>query len=48
MHEPSFSQIRPRLGCFFRTFSPSCFQIRSTRLWFTGQPSALRIPVIIR
>ena len=48
MQEPSFSQILARVGCFFGTFSPSCFQIRSTRLWFTDQPSALSIPVTIR
>jgi hypothetical protein len=31
MHDPSFSQSRPRLGCFWGTFSPSRFQIRSIR-----------------
>ncbi len=42
IQDSSFSQILPFWGCFFGTFSPSCLQIRSTRLWFTGQPSALR------
>ncbi len=32
MQGPSFSQIRPRFGCFLGAFSPSCLQIRSTRL----------------
>ena len=31
-HEPSANHSRPRLGCFVGTFSPSCRQIRSTRL----------------
>ncbi len=39
MHEPSLSHNRPRFGCRLGTFSPSCLQIRSTRLWFTAQPS---------
>ena len=39
MHEPSLSHNRPRFGCRLGTFSPSCLQIRSTRLWFTSQPS---------
>ena len=48
MQEPSVNHKRPRLGCFFGTFSPSCLQIRSTRLWFTTQPFVLSIPVTIR
>jgi hypothetical protein len=48
-HElPSLSQRRPRLGCFFGTFRPSRFQIRSTRLWFTRQPSRRSSAVIRR
>ena len=39
MHDPSLSHSRPRFGCRSGTFSPSCLQIRSTRLWFTPQPS---------
>jgi hypothetical protein len=39
---------RARLGCLAGTFRPSCFQIRSTRLWFTNQPSQLRSSVILR
>ena len=39
IQEPSANHRRPRLGCFFGTFNPSCLQIRSTRLWFTPQPS---------
>ena len=45
---PSLSQSRPRFGYFLGTFSPSCFQIRSTRLWFTGQPSRWSSAVIRR
>ena len=40
MHDPSASQSRPRLGCFWGTFSPSRRQIRSTRLSLTSQPAA--------
>ena len=36
----SLSHSRPRFGCLAGTFSPSWRQIRSTRLWFTRQPSA--------
>jgi hypothetical protein len=43
---PSFSHSLPRRGCFLGTFMPACRQIRSTRLWFTFQPSFLSIPVI--
>ena len=32
MHDPSLSHSRPRFGCRSWTFSPSCLQIRSTRL----------------
>ena len=39
MHDPSLSHSRPRFGCRSGTFSPSCLQIRSTRLWFSPQPS---------
>ena len=45
---PSLSQSRPRFGCFFGTFRPSRFQIRSTRLWFTAHPSRLSNAVIRR
>ena len=48
MHDPSLSHSRPRFGSRSGTFSPSCLQIRSTRLWFTAQPSVLSIPVTIR
>ncbi len=48
MHEPSVSHSRPRLGCFLGTFSPSRRQIRSTRLWFTRQPSSRSIAVTLR
>lgn len=48
MHDPSPSQSLRRFGCFARTLSPSCRQIRSTRLWFTHQPSARRRAVILR
>lgn len=41
-HDPSLSQSRPRFGCFAGTFSPSCRQIRSTRLSLTTQPASLR------
>ena len=37
--DPSVNHSLPRFGCFWGTFSPSCRQIRSTRLWFTIQPS---------
>ena len=48
MHEPSLSHNRPRFGCRLGTFSPSCLQIRSTRLWFTSQPSMRSRFVICR
>jgi hypothetical protein len=38
-HEPSFSHSPQCLGCLPGTFNPSWRQIRSTRLWFTRQPS---------
>ncbi len=47
MQLPSFSHSLPRRGCFLGTFSPACRQIRSTRLWFTFQPSFRSIPVIL-
>ena len=47
-HEPSLSHNRPRFGCRLGTFSPSCLQIRSTRLWFTSQPSIRSRFVICR
>ena len=51
MHEPSLSHNRPRFGCRLGTFSPSCLQIRSTRLVVhlpaldTQQVRDLAIPV---
>ncbi len=36
------SHRRPRLGCLAGTFSPSCLQIRSTRLSLTTQPAPVR------
>ena len=48
IQEPSVSHSLPRFGCLLGTLSPSCLQIRSTRLWFTAQPSVLIIPVTIR
>jgi hypothetical protein len=38
MQAPSLGQIRLRFGCRGGTFSPSCRQIRSTRLSLTTQP----------
>ena len=35
MQDPSFSQSRPRLGCFWGTLSPSRRQSRMTRPWLT-------------
>ena len=46
MHDPSPSQSLRRFGCFAGTLRPSCRQIRSTRLWFTHQPSARSRAVI--
>jgi hypothetical protein len=43
---PSFSHRLPRRSCFLGTFRPACLQMRSTRLWFTFQPSFRSIPVI--
>ena len=40
MHDPSLSHSRPRFGCRSGTFSPSCLQIRSIRLWFTTRQIA--------
>jgi hypothetical protein len=45
------SVVEPQLtalGCRLGTFSPSRRQIRSTRLWFTNQPSRLSSAVIRR
>ena len=39
MHDPLVSQSRPRLGCFWGTFSPSRCQTRSTRVSLTSQPA---------
>ena len=47
-HDPSVNQSRPRLGCFWGTFSPSRRHSRSTRLGFTSQPSPRSSPVIRR
>ena len=46
MHDPSFNHNLPRFGCLLGTFNPSDLQIRSTRLWFTHQPSSSSVPVI--
>ena len=46
--KPSANQSRPRFGCFRGTRSPSSRQSRSTRLWFTRQPSCLSNAVIRR
>ena len=46
-HEPSLSHNRFLFGCLCGTFSPSSRQIRSTRLWFTDQPS-LRSKAVMR
>ena len=43
MHDPPVSQSRPRLGCFWGTFSPSRFQTRSTRVSLTSQPAGHRV-----
>jgi hypothetical protein len=48
MQDPSFSHSLARFGCLRGTFSPSCRQIRSTRLWLTSQPSALKSAVTRR
>ena len=48
MHDPSLSHSRPRFGCRSGTFSPSCLQIRSTRLCFTPQPSMRSMSVTRR
>jgi len=48
MQEPSASHSRPRLGCRGGTFSPSRFQIRSTRLSFTSQPASRSKAVTFR
>lgn len=47
-HEPSLSHSRARFGCFPGTFSPACRHNRSTRLWFTSQPSIRSSAVILR
>ena len=48
MQDPSLSHSRPRLGCFWGTFSPSRRQMRCTRLAFTCQPSVRSRAVIRR
>ena len=48
MHDPSLSHSRPLFGCRSGTFSPSCLQIRSTRLCFTPQPSMRSMSVTRR
>ena len=48
MHDPSFSQSRPRLGCLAGTLRPSRRQIRSTRLSLTIQPASRSRAAILR
>jgi hypothetical protein len=47
MHDPSFNHNLARFGCLLGTFNPSDLKIRSTRLWFTHQPSSSSVPVIL-
>ena len=44
---PDWSKVTI-LGCLRGTFRPSRRQMRSTRLWFTCQPSGLRSAVMRR